>query len=280
MMRPLSLRTRGRVQWDGIISVSLVLLIVASAALAPVIAPMSPEGASLRDRFAAPSLNPGRYFLGADHLGRDVFSRVLYGGRISLLVGLTSVGLACVFGVGAGLIAGFYRGRTETLVMALVEVQLAVPFLVLAIAVAAILPPHPVTVLVILAITGWVVYARATHAAVIAYREQEFVLAARATGLGDLGILIRHILPNLVPTVLVLASLQVPKMIMFEAALSYLGLGVPPPTPTWGGMVATGQPYLLNAWWVSVVPGAAIFLTVFGVNLFGDWLQERLDPTR
>lgn len=277
--RPTLQRLR-RVRWDGVLSVALILLIAGGAVLAPVIAPMPPEAASLRNRFAPPSLGAGPYILGADHLGRDLLSRVLYGGRTSLLVGVTAVGLACTFGVAVGMLAGYYRGRFEAAVMALVEVQLAVPFLVLAIAVAAVLPPNPVAVLVILAISGWVIYARSTHAAVIAYRQQEFVLAARATGSRDLGIVLRHILPNLVPTIVVLASLQVPRMIMFEAALSYLGLGVPPPTPTWGGMVAAGQPYLSSAWWASIVPGAAIFLTVFAINLFGDWLQDRLDPFR
>jgi peptide/nickel transport system permease protein len=269
---------RHLVRWDGIVGLLLLAAVVVAAVFADPLAPADPTAATLRHRFAPPGT--AGFPLGADQLGRDVLSRVLFGARSSLVVGFAAVALAGVAGVALGLLAGFRGGLVDQVVTSLIEMQMAVPFLILAIAIAAVLPPSLPTVVAVLAISGWVVYARTVRAEVLTLRELDFVTAARATGASDLRIVVRHLLPSLVPTILVISTLQVPRMIIFEAALSYLGLGLPPPAPSWGAMVASAQPYLGTAWWASLVPGAAIFVTVFAINLFGDWLRDRTDPRR
>lgn len=261
----------------------LVLALVAVAAVAaPWLAPHDPLAQSLRLRLRPPAWLPGGtldHLLGTDALGRDLLSRVLYGARTSLLVGVSVVTLQTLIGVLAGLLAGYYGGVVDNVLMRVADVQQSIPFLVLVVAVAAVLGPSLVNTILILGVTGWVTYGRVVRAQVLALTQQEYVTAARALGGNDGRVMRRHLLPNLVAPVTVVGTLTVSAMILVEASLSFLGLGVPPPTPTWGGMVADGRNYLAGAWWVSVMPGSAIFVTVLAINLVGDWLREALDPT-
>ena len=263
-------------RWDGVLSLVLLVLIVGAALFAPWVTPYAPNDASLPARFARPGVSG--HILGADHLGRDLLTRIVYGARTSLLVGSAAVILASIIGVTLGLLAGFKRRQYDAIIMAFIEIQMAIPFLILAIAISVVLPPNPINIVILLSISGWVIYARTVRGEVMALSEQEFIQAARATGLTDLQIMRRHVLPNVLPVILIISTLQLPRMIIFEAALSYLGLGLPPPTASWGAMVAAGQAYLLTAWWVSLFPGAGIFITVFAINLLGDWLRDQFDP--
>jgi peptide/nickel transport system permease protein len=263
-------------------ALALLLLIAVAAIVAPLLAPHDPLAQSLRMRLRPPAWLPGGsldHLLGTDALGRDLLSRVLFGARTSLMVGIASVALQTLLGVLAGLLAGYYGGATDNVLMRLADIQQSIPFLVLVVAVAAVLGPSLTNTILILGLTGWVTYGRVVRAQVLALVQQEYVTAARALGGRDERIMLRHLLPNLVAPVTVVGTLTVSAMILIEASLSFLGLGVPPPTPTWGGMVADGRNYLANAWWVSVVPGFAVFVTVLAINLVGDWLREALDPT-
>jgi peptide/nickel transport system permease protein len=217
--------------------------------------------------------------LGTDTLGRDILSRVIYGARISLAVGFTAVAIAGMLGITIGLTSGYYRGRVDDVTMRLAEIQLAVPFILFAIAILAVLGPGLKNLILVLGITGWVTYARVVRGQVLSFREKEFVEAARCVGAGDLRIMFRHILPNTFASVIVIGSFAVAATILAEAALSFLGLGVPPSTPTWGGMVADGREQILtNRWWMYLFPGVAIMLTVLAINAVGDWLRDYLDP--
>jgi len=263
----------------GLLGVAIMLLIVFSAILAPRIAPMSPAVQEITHSFAAPTWQIGvPYMLGADHLGRDLFSRIVFGTRISLLIGLSAVGIAGTLGTMLGLVAGYQGGVLDSIIMRVADLQLSIPFLILAIAVIGVLGPGLLNLIVVLGITGWVSYSRVVRSEVLSVREREYVLAAQVLGAKRLRIMLRHVLPNVLPSVIVIASLEVARMILSEAALSFLGLGVQPPTPSWGSMVADGRNYIATAWWISAFPGAAIFLAVLGINLFGDWLRDTLDP--
>lgn len=216
--------------------------------------------------------------LGTDPLGRDVLARVVAGGKISLLVGLTSVAGAVVVGVVMGLVSGYYRGFWDMLVMRFADVQLALPFILLAITFIAIVGGGLTNTIILLIVSQWVQYARLVRGSVLSLREREFIQSARAIGVRDYKILFQHLLPNLIGPVIVLMTLNVANNILLESSLTFLGLGVDPLIPSWGGMLADGRTYLQNAWWVSVFPGLAILLTVLGLNLLGDWLRDSLDP--
>ena len=262
----------------------LLALIVVMAVAAPALAPYDPTAQSLRLRLKPPSWLPGGvegHLLGTDALGRDMLSRILYGARISLLVGTLAVSVQTLIGVSVGLIAGYYGGAVDNLMMRLADVQQAIPFLVLVVAVAAVVGPSLLNTVLILGITGWVTYGRVVRAQVLSLKALEYVVASRALGATDRRVMLRHLLPNLVAPITVVGTLTISAMILVEASLSFLGLGVPPPTPTWGGMVADGRNYIVTAWWVSVFPGIAIFVTVLVINLVGDWLREALPgPSR
>jgi len=216
--------------------------------------------------------------LGTDHLGRDVYSRLVYGARISLIISVTAALLGAVVGVGAGLAAGYYGGRIDTVIMRIVDLNLAFPLILLALAVVAILGPSLRNLIIVMAITTWMIYARVVRGISLGLREREFVQAARAIGARDARIIVRHILPNVFAPVVVIWTLEVARVILMESALSFLGLGVPPPTPTWGRMLAEGRDYLTVAGWIATFPGLVIMFTVLGINFFGDGLRDLLDP--
>jgi len=261
----------------------VVVVVVALAAVgAPLISPFDPIEQDLGDlRLKAPGFRDagGRVHpLGTDHLGRDLLARVIHGARPALLVGFAAVAISGLIGMAAGLISGYFGGRTDDVLMRLADIQLAFPFILLAIAVIGVLGPSLKTIIIVIGVSSWVVYARIVRGAVLTLREREFVQAARALGGGDVRILLRHVLPNAFTPWLVVATLDMARVIVIESALSFLGLGVQPPTPTWGGMLADGRVYISTAWWLATFPGLAILVTVLGINLFGDGLRDTLDP--
>lgn len=261
---------------------AFTLLVLVAALFAPSLAPHDPTLQSLRFRLLPPWPLPGSdpaHPLGTDPLGRDILSRIVIGARISLLVGVGAVALQALLGVSAGLVAGFYRSWVDQVLMRLADVQQSIPFLVLVVAVAAVIGPSLRNTVLVLGVAGWVTYGRVVRAQALSLMANDYVTAAQALGVGNRRIMLRHLLPNLVAPITVIGTLTISTMILVEASLSFLGLGVPPPTPTWGGMVADGRNYLADAWWVSVMPGAAIFFTVLAINLVGDALREALDPS-
>ncbi|MFK0683460.1 ABC transporter permease [Ochrobactrum sp. BD67] len=240
-----------------------------------------PGGANKIDllaRLTPPFVNPAHVF-GTDPLGRDVLARVITGGKISLFVGFVSVIGSVVIGTIMGLVAGYYRGFWDMALMRFVDVQLAMPFILLAITVMAILGGGLFNTIILLIVSQCVQYARLVRGSVLSLREREFILSARAIGVKDWRIIFQHLLPNLLGPVIVLMTLNVANNILLESSLTFLGLGVDPTIPSWGGMLADGRTYLQTAWWVSVFPGLAILFTVLGLNLLGDWLRDSLDPT-
>ncbi len=257
-----------------------LLLIALGAALAGAIAPADPTAVDMNYRLRPPGAGSvhGRFLLGGDQLGRDILSRIVYGARVSLTVGVTAVLLSGTLGVLLGLLAGYYRGRTDEVVMRLADVQLAIPTILLAIALVGVLGASLRNLILVLGVTGWVIYARTIRGVVLSLREQPFIEAARALGSGDRRTLFRYVLPNVWTPAIVVASQQMGFMIILESALSFLGLGVPSPTATWGGMIAAGRGSLAAAWHVTTFPGLVLMATVLAVNFFGDGLRDVLDP--
>jgi peptide/nickel transport system permease protein len=265
----------------AMLGVTCIACTILAAVLAPLLSPADPLHNSLLDRLTPPMWAAGgtlRYPLGTDTLGRDVLTRLLYGARVSLLIGLSAVVLAGVVGVGLGLVSGYYGGRVDDVLMRLGDIQLAFPILVLAIAILAVLGASLANVIVVLGLSGWVTYARIVRGETLSLTQREFVEAARGIGVPDHLILWRHILPSVLPPVTVVATFSVARIIIAEASLSFLGLGVPPPMPSWGAMLDEGRNYITTGWWLAMFPGLAIFLLVLGINLVGDWLRDVLDP--
>ncbi len=260
---------------------AIVSLIVVAAVFANVLSPHDFAAQDLIKRFQPPSWAGGSafYLLGTDGLGRDLLSRLLVGTRISLAIGVLTVLLAGGAGVLLGLAAGYFGGWVESFVMRAADVQLSLPFLVVAIALVSVFGPGIEKMIFILVLFGWVDYCRVVRAEVLSLKTREFVDAARVIGSSHIRILFGHILPNVASSVIVVATLQVARMILAEASLSFLGLGVQPPNPAWGAMVAEGREVITVAWWVSTLPGLAILITVLGINLVGDWMRDVLDPT-
>jgi len=265
-------RQRGLAFW---LSASAVGVIVVAAALAEALSPYGPNEQDITQRLQAPGLT---HLLGTDEVGRDILSRLIFGARISLLVGVIAVGVSCPVGVLVGLVAGYAGRRTDDVLMRITDIQLAVPTILLAIAVVAVLGPGLWNVILTLSVTGWTLYARLTRGEALTIKSRDFVQAARATGAGDVRIMVRHVLPNVLSPVIVVAVFAVANMIILEATLSFLGLGVEPRVVTWGRMLNGGRLYLSTAWWLTAFPGLAIFVTVLAVNLLGDHLRDWLDP--
>jgi peptide/nickel transport system permease protein len=297
--------------WDGIPGVSavsrrlawirrypllplaiLLLVLVLPAVFANQIELHNPEIGNLNDRLLPPfwvgeeivqgevvrEAGSMKFPLGTDKLGRDNFSRMVHGARISLTVALLAIALGGVVGTALGLMAGYFGGKTDAVIMRIVDIKLAFPSILLALVLVAAFKPHLVTVVMVIAILLWARYARLVRGEALAIRHRDFVDRARVAGASDLRIMARHILPNLVNTVVVLATLEVGHVIILESTLSFLGAGIPPPTSAWGLMVADGRTLIINAWWVAFFPGLAILITVLSMNLFGDWLRDKLDP--
>jgi ABC-type dipeptide/oligopeptide/nickel transport system permease subunit len=258
-----------------------MLLIVASAALAPWLAPRNPLAVDIQHRLRPPAWMEGgapTHLLGTDQVGRDLLSRMIYGGRVSLIVGVVAVLISATIGVLTGLAAGYLGPRVDWLVMALVNVMLSFPFVLLALAVIAVLGPSLVNMIIVLGIADWPLYVRVIRAETLSIRERDFVIAGRALGMSHLRIIFRQIFPNLVSVIVVIATLQVARVIILESFLSFLGLGVQPPTPAWGNMLGEGRIYMLNSWWIAAFPGLAIFVTTLAINLMGNALRDWLDP--
>ena len=259
---------------------AILLLVVLACAAAPALAPADPIKTVFSARLKPPLGLGGTaaHLLGTDNLGRDILSRVLYGGRISLSLATAAVVLAAISGVALGLLSGYAGGAIDDAIMRVADIQLSFPVIMLAIAIIAVVGTSEVAIVGVLALSGWVLYARTLRASLLTIRQVEYVEAARALGAGGLRIVVRHILPNTLAPILVIASAQFATMVLLEAGLSFLGLGIQPPRASWGNMLAEGRDYLSNAWWLATVPGLAISLVVLGANLFGDGLRDVLDP--
>lgn len=259
----------------------MVLGVIFSAIFAPLISPHDPILQDVEKRLLPPLGQAGadpNYLLGTDQLGRDIVSRLIYGARISIVVSVSAVVFSAFLGTIIGLFSGFYGGKIDSVFMRLADVQLAFPFILLAIAIIAVLGPNLQNIIIVMGITGWVIYARVVRAEVLSLREKEYVMAVRALGGSNGRIIFNHLLPNVVPPIIVIITLEMARMIIMEAALSFLGLGIQPPTPTWGGMLADGRVYLVTSWWLATFPGVVIMLVVLGINLLGNWLRDILDP--
>lgn len=265
-----------------VLALVVLLLLVLAAVFAPLIAPGNIEMQNIFHRLKPPFwVDPKgvMHIAGTDHLGRDVFGRLIYGSRISLLVGIVAVAFGGSVGLLLGLLAGYYGGMIDSAIMRFTDMQLAFPFLLLALALVTILGPSIVNVILVLALTSWINYAKVVRGDVLQLRGREFVQAARVLGIPGYRIIFRHILPNVMSSFLVVASFQVAALIIAESSLSFLGLGVPNSIPTWGTMLADGREYVRDAWWLAVFPGIAIMLAALSFNVIGDGLRDLLDPT-
>jgi peptide/nickel transport system permease protein len=269
---------RNRLAFFGFV---IIVFMAILALAAPLLTEQDPTEIDIVKRLKAPGWedeNGVVYLLGTDTLGRDVWARLVYGARISLLVGLSAVMIAGTIGIFLGLLAGYFGGLVDDVIMRIADTQLAFPFILLAISVIAVLGPGLLKVIAVLGVSGWVQYGRIVRGQVISLREQEFVQSGHAVGASAARIITRHILPNCWAPVIVIASFSIASTILAESSLSFLGLGVPPEVPTWGGMLAEGREYLELAPWLATFPGLAIALTVLAINAVGDWLRDYLDP--
>ena len=259
---------------------AVLLVLVLASVFAPLLAPADPIRAGFATRVRPPSIlgYDSGFLLGSDNLGRDVLSRILYGGRISLWVAAQGVIGAGIVGVALGLISGYVGGWLDDLIQRIVDVQLSFPVIILAIAFIAVVGTSQAALVGVLMVSGWVIYARTVRASVLAVKHNDYVQAAHALGASGTRIVVRHLLPNVTAPIIVVATVQLATMLLLESGLSFLGLGIQPPTPSWGKMLAEGRDYLGNAWWLSTMPGIAISLAVLGANLLGDGVRDLLDP--
>ena len=264
-----------------VVSLGIVAIFVLVALLAPLLAPADPYDQSLRLRFRPPvweERGSWAYPLGTDRLGRDLLSRMIYGARVSLAAGVVTVLISSAFGAAVGLVAGYYGGRTDAALMRMTDATLSFPVILLALILAVTVGPSFTNVVVAIAVILWARYARVIRGQVLTLMTLDFIAQARIAGAGAWRIITRHLLPNTLNTLVVLITLQVGYVIIVEASLSFLGAGIPPPTPAWGSMIAEGRDFVTSAWWVSFFPGLAILLVVLAFNLLGDWLRDTLDP--
>lgn len=265
----------------ALVGLAVIAAVVLLAVFAPVLSPSDPLKNRLLERLTPPMWASGgsaRHPLGTDTLGRDVLSRLLHGARVSLLVGLTAVLIAGAVGVALGLMAGYRGGWVDDLLMRLGDIQLAFPVLLLGVAVIAVLGASLVNMILVLGASGWVTYARIARGETLSLKERDFVAAARALGAPARQVVARHLLPNVLPSLMVVTTFSVARTIIAEASLSFLGLGLPPPAPSWGAMLDEGRNYITTGWWLALFPGLAILLLVLAINLCGDWLRDALDP--
>ena len=279
-MRQLSLRRLWRFKW-GLVATLVLLAIVATALFAPWISPHSPVAVDIKHRLGPPAWMDGgtlSHVLGTDQIGRDLLARMIYGGRVSLVIGVAAVVVSSTIGVLLGLAAGYFGSRVDWTIMTIINVMLTFPFVLFALAIIAVLGPSLVNMIIVLGVADWPLYARVIRAETLAMREREFILAGRALGMSHARLVFRQILPNLVSVIVVIATLQVARVIILESFLSFLGLGVQPPTPAWGNMLGEGRVYMLNSWWIATFPGLAIFVTTLAINLMGNALRDWLDP--
>jgi peptide/nickel transport system permease protein len=260
---------------SAVIGGSVLLAVIAAALLAPLISPYDPIKASQRTSLEAPSLS---HPMGTDRFGRDLLSRVLWGGRLTLPVGFVSVLIGALAGVALGLVAGYHAGTLDAVIMRFIDLLQAFPGILLALAIVAVLGGSLLNLMIAVGISSIPAYVRITRGTVLSVKEREFIVAARALGIRDGAVILGHILPNVLAPIIVLATLGVASAIITSSALSFLGLGIKPPTPEWGNLLAEGREFLQYAWWVAFFPGLAIMLTVLAINLLGDGLRDALDP--
>jgi peptide/nickel transport system permease protein len=284
-LRVSALRMRGQSfrrfrRWP-IIPGGILLMLFVMGTFAPLISPQSPTAVTLRDRLAPPVWQEGgtsKYILGADKNGRDVLSRIIHGARVSLVIAGSAITLGMFFGTGYGLISGYFGGWLDEVMMRFLEIFLAIPLIMAALAIILVFGSGYVTVIGVLVMFSWVPFARQVRSETLNLKTSDYVALAHVAGASAPRILLRHILPGVVNTVVVVATLNVGHLILTESVLGFLGVGLPPPTPAWGAMTANGRDYLASAWWISFFPGMAIAVTVMGFNFFGDWLRDTLDP--
>jgi peptide/nickel transport system permease protein len=273
-------RAIGRPPVSIVLAIATVVVILLAAILAPLIAPYDPNAQNLLGRLKPPGfvIRNTHYLLGSDELGRDTLSRLVYGARVSLLVAFASVVLSGITGSILGMLAALYRGWIETVIMRAVDIVLSIPAILLAIITVATLGPGLQNVVFVLVLTRWPRYARVAYGQTLVIANTSYLRLSRSMGAGWFRILRYHVLPNIAGALVVVLTLEFGLMVLFEAGLSFLGLGVQPPTASWGVMLSVGRNYVANAWWLSVIPGAALFLLVLSVNVLGDFLRDRLDP--
>jgi peptide/nickel transport system permease protein len=264
-----------------VVSLAIIGVVVLAAIFANVLSPGDPEEQSLRNRFTPPvweERGTWKHVLGTDRLGRDLLSRIIWGSRVSLTAGVLTVLLATAVGAGVGLVAGYHGGRVDTVLMRITDATMSFPVILLALILAVTIGPSFINVVIAIAVILWARYARVIRGQVLTLMELDFITQARIAGASASRIILRHLFPNTLNTLVVLTTLQVGYVIIVEASLSFLGAGIPPPTPAWGSMIAEGRDVVTSAWWVSFFPGLAILLVVLAFNLLGDWLRDTLDP--
>jgi ABC-type dipeptide/oligopeptide/nickel transport system permease subunit len=265
----------------GVVGLVLLAVVVASAVFAPQLAPHDPLDQDLRNRLAPPAWAEGGswdYVVGTDHLGRDQLSRLIYGARISLTLAFISTTSSLIIGTTLGIISGYRRGALDLVIMRFADIQLSMPFYVIAIAVVAVLGPSFRNLVIVMSLWGWTFYGRIARGEVLAAREKDYVESARVIGARGGRIMFTHILPNIISPLIVIWTFSIATMILAESGLSFLGLGVQPPTPSWGIMLSNGQRHIATAWWLSTFPGLALMITILAINLVGDTLRDALDP--
>lgn len=270
---------------DRVALLGLVIIagVIAMALFAPALAPHDPTEVNIAQRLMPPvwdAQGNAQYLLGTDQLGRDILSRIIFGSRVSLVIGISVVLIAGSFGILIGLVSGFYGGRVDEVLMRITDIQTAFPGLLLALTIITMIGPSVENLIIVLAINGWMVYARITRGIMLSLRELPYMDAARVIGCRNRRIIFFHALPNLMSPLLTLSTLELARIILAEATLSFLGLGVQPPDASWGLMIADGHDYIARAWWLVTLPGLAIAITVFGVNLVASWLRVYSDPTQ
>jgi peptide/nickel transport system permease protein len=269
---------KGRaIRWRRLPWVTLIIVVafLAVAAFAPLLTPYDPYTPTLTDRLQPPD---AQHWLGTDSLGRDMASRLFYGARVTLLIVLTALGVGACIGSVLGVVAGYFRGVTDIVISRVVDAMLAFPSIFFGLLLAVTLGPGRSSVVIAISLVIWARFARVVRAEVLTLRERDFIAQAKVNGCSPARVILTHVAPNLASQVMILVSINIGYVITLEATLSFLGAGVPPPTPSWGGMIAEGQNYLSTAWWISAAPGVAILLTVLAFNLLGDWLRDYFDP--